>query len=899
MSLKKAVKKVEAAALGLLFAISSGATTSAAPDFDAIQADPPIEAVTNAEPETAPGEVLVKFKALQVPDRLPESHKIQVLRSMLPAAADRALADLGADVIRADALTGLLHLSFDRKTSVAEAIKLLDETGAVEYAEPNYRIRVVQTNTQAIASPPDVNPPLQAGTPSARAAVAPNDPRFKEQWALHNTGQTGGSVDADIDATDAWGFRTDGSAAVVAVLSSGIDYTHVDLAGNMWKNPGETSCTDKIDNDANGYIDDCYGIDTYLDSGNPMDDNGIGTHAAGIVGAVGNNAKGVSGVAWKAKLMGLRFLDAEGWGWTADAVQAIEYAIRIKIKNNYRMILLSEQISAPYSKALYDSLAKAQTNGLLVVTGARQSNDYQDVWSWYPGSYDLPNIITVTGTDANDYRSNQGHGSIVVDLGAPGTNILSTWLTNTYKLQTGTTQAAAHVAGAAALAWSANPTKTWKHVKELILNSAENGLRGFDWWLNMTNGRLNLHSSLVATAVNKPAIFSVSPAVTEKGQPVTLTGINFGTSATGHTISHVLPECSYTFPGSAIVSWKDEKIITQVSDTCRYGRGLLKVSAGSTAVARGAMFRVNRNPDGYLMWIDPTYQGSTLMEHEEAAFAQIGNYMWIIGGRSYYGSQTGNVERFSLLTMRGEVRPEWEMPLPVRQAGAAAIGSKIYVVGGYDDVTKRSVSALQIFDTTTNTWKRGRNLPKALAQPSVVSVSNKLWVMGGRDPNNLGLKTNYLYDPATNQWQTKASLPIKRAYAGVATPIAGQIWLVSGYTESGGSWYRTKDIMTYTIATNTWDIRDDIPLNGEHAAGGVINIGAKVFALYGDGDWEAGEWLANPKVGAGNGWYRNIGRGSSSDFSMGTYTPMLGKIGTTVYMISGSRGHAVFKFTSP
>ena len=216
--------------------------------------------------------------------------------------------------------------------------------------------------------------------------ATPNDPRFAEQWALNNTGQTGGEADADIDAPEAWNIRTDASSTIVAVLGTGIDYKHADLAANMWKNPGETSCTDGIDNDGNGYVDDCYGVDAYLNSGDPLDDNGWGTHMAGIVGAVGNNGKGIAGIAWKSKLMALRFLDADGWGWVADAVQCIDYAIKIKDKNSYpRMVLLSDQISAAYSKALYDILNVAQTKGILVVTGSRTSNDFQDVWPWYPG----------------------------------------------------------------------------------------------------------------------------------------------------------------------------------------------------------------------------------------------------------------------------------------------------------------------------------------------------------------------------------------------------------------------------------------------------------------------------------------------------------------------------------
>lgn len=889
MSTKTYLIKAEAIALGVLLAASGDITAAATSNLDLLQNSPQQPATKVTKPQWASGELLVKYKGVKIPNELPETGKLSAMRSILPAAADQVMGMLQAEVVAANSMTGLVHVRFKANMSVQEAASLLMRTGSVAYAEPNYRVKGGQAGVI----------PITADAPRlaiAAAAVTPNDPRFAEQWALNNTGQTGGEADADIDAREGWGLRTDASTTIVGVLGSGIAYTHVDLAANRWTNPGEV-CNNGVDDDSNGYKDDCYGIDAYLNSGNPLDDNGWGTHMAGIVGAVGNNAKGIAGVAWKAKLMGLRFLDADGWGWVADAVQCIDYAIKIKDKNSYpRMVLLSDQITGPYSKALYDILKTAETKGILVVTGSRSSNDNQDIWPWYPGSYGLPNIITVSSSNETDRREGAGYGYSSVDLAAPGTNILSTWLANTYKLGSGTSLAAAHVAGASALVWSKNPTMNWKHVKGLILNSAEDGLHGsFYWGYSLTEGRLNLNSSLSVSPTVKPAVFAVNPALTQQGQNITITGINFGNTATGRSIKLIGDNCTYAYPAASIVSWANEKIVTKVPGTCRWGEGLLTVNIGTTQAARGAYFRVNPNPDNSLRWLSPTYQGRTLMEHTEAASAQIGSDIWIIGGRSFYNEQTGSIERFSLLTMRGEVRPEWEMPMPVIQAGAAAIGNKIYVVGGFDDNSDKYVSALQIFDTTTGIWTRGRNLPQALSQPSVVSVSNKLWVIGGRDPNNTGLKTTYLYDPTANTWATKAPLPLKRAYAGVATPVAGQIWLVSGYTESGGSWYRTKDVLAYTISANTWDIRDDIPLQGEHAAGGVINIGGKVFALYGDGDWGAGEWLVKPGPAAGLAWFRNIDRQGS----MGTYTPMLGKLGNTVYMISGSREHQVFKFESP
>jgi len=147
-----------------------------------------------------------------------------------------------------------------------------------------------------------------------QAAVIPNDTRFSELWGLHNTGQTGGTPDADIDAPEAWNLATGSSDVVVGVIDTGVDYNHTDLNDNIWTNPGETP-GDGVDNDGNGYIDDVHGINSITGSGNPMDDNATtyhGTHCAGTIGAEGNNSAGVAGVCWTVKIMALKFLAAGG-----------------------------------------------------------------------------------------------------------------------------------------------------------------------------------------------------------------------------------------------------------------------------------------------------------------------------------------------------------------------------------------------------------------------------------------------------------------------------------------------------------------------------------------------------------------------------------------------------------
>src|SRR5258705_13925890 len=156
---------------------------------------------------------------------------------------------------------------------------------------------------------------------------APNDPRYADgtQWSLNNLGQNGGQNDADIDAPEAWNIRSGADNVIVAVVDTGVRYTHEDLAANMWRNPGEIP-DNGIDDDHNGYTDDVHGVDLVYEDGYPIDEDGHGSHVAGIIAGVGNNGRGIVGVAWRAKIMALKFLDANGEGYTSDSVIAVDYA---------------------------------------------------------------------------------------------------------------------------------------------------------------------------------------------------------------------------------------------------------------------------------------------------------------------------------------------------------------------------------------------------------------------------------------------------------------------------------------------------------------------------------------------------------------------------------------------
>ncbi len=272
-------------------------------------------------------------------------------------------------------------------------------------------------------------------------ATIPNDPQFSDLWGMHNTGQSGGTADADIDAPEAWDINTDAENIVVAIIDTGIDYGHEDLVNNIWYNLGEDADGDGrvlefingqwvfdpgdengIDDDGNGYIDDFVGWDFINNDNDPFDGNNHGTHCAGTVGADGNNNIGVAGVCWNVQLAALKFLSDGGWGYTSDAVEALNYAVAMNmpISNN-------SWGGGNFSNTLYAALQNANNNGHLFVAAAGNNygndNDNNPV---YPASYDNENIIAVASLDRYDNLSPfSNYGATTVDLGAPGSSILS------------------------------------------------------------------------------------------------------------------------------------------------------------------------------------------------------------------------------------------------------------------------------------------------------------------------------------------------------------------------------------------------------------------------------------------------------------------------------------------
>ena len=325
---------------------------------------------------------------------------------------------------------------------------------------------------------------------------------------MKNTGQTGGTPDADIDAPEAWDICTGGSSVVVAVIDSGIDYNHVDLQANIWTNAGEMGGgkeTNKIDDDGNGYEDDWHGWNFVNGNNDPIDTYDPlyhGTHVAGTIGGIGNNDEGVVGVCWTVKLMALRA------STTGQYVNAIDYS-------TYNGAFVSNNSwSVPDSSLLEAAINRARTNGKLFVTSAGNNNlNNNDINPTYPQCYDLDNIISVLATDHNDALSSFSNwGPYSVDVGAPGgtdlypsqatRNIFSTMRFDHYQYMSGTSMATPHVAGLAALIKAKHSGWDWWKVKTILMNTVD--MKGPLSGRCVTQGRINAYNAVTAPNPNLP-----------------------------------------------------------------------------------------------------------------------------------------------------------------------------------------------------------------------------------------------------------------------------------------------------------------------------------------------------------------------------------------------------------
>ncbi len=389
------------------------------------------------------------------------------------------------------------------------------ESGSILKVQKNFIIKTMKNPTlhtalqKYLADHPDqVNAPLadardNPAIPNAPTVGSGADPLFAKQWGM-----------SDIGLQNALKINPGSNNIIVAVIDTGVDYTHEDLLPNMWRNTKEIP-DNGIDDDNNGYVDDIVGWD-FLDNDNkPYDlaaaslgdilnggNPGHGTHCAGNVAARGNNGIGISGVAPNAQIMALRFIGEQGT--TAAAIKSIRYAVDngAKVLSNSWGSEGEDSADADENQALRDAIQYAQDHDVLFVAAAGNStinNDTSDKRG-YPASYDHANIISVAAVDVqNKIASFSNYGATTVDIGAPGVKVFSTTVGGKYSDSVipmlganwdGTSMACPHVAGAAALYWSAHPEKTYAQVKAAILASAISipSLQG----KTLTGGKLNV-----------------------------------------------------------------------------------------------------------------------------------------------------------------------------------------------------------------------------------------------------------------------------------------------------------------------------------------------------------------------------------------------------------------------
>jgi subtilisin family serine protease len=282
-----------------------------------------------------------------------------------------------------------------------------------------------------------------------------------------------------IKAPCAWDWATTGSNNVkVCIIDTGIDYNHVDLKNNIWNNPLEFGKVPNVDDDRNGYKDDIHGINAITNTGNPFDDNNHGTHVAGTIGAIRNNA-GAVGVSQKVKIIACKFLDASGSGYISDAIKCINYCKGIyererkaSVANQLTGIYSNSWAGGGFSSILYNAIKATDvgyTRGLFIAAAGNSGVD-NDVSFTYPASYDLPNIISVAATDSTDTLAYfSSYGLKTVDLAAPGVSIYSSIPGNRYAQYSGTSMATPHVAGASALIAALRVNATSAQIKGAIL----------------------------------------------------------------------------------------------------------------------------------------------------------------------------------------------------------------------------------------------------------------------------------------------------------------------------------------------------------------------------------------------------------------------------------------------
>jgi thermitase len=366
----------------------------------------------------------------------------------------------------ADAVSGQLLVGFDGDVSAAAQRHVVERAGGrlvrrlahiggtvVHVRDKHLALSVLRRRLHALNGVRYAEPDYYLKT-----STTPDDPLYAQQYSEAASGP--GAVGAPV----AWTAHT--SCAKVAVLDTGAQYDHPDLKGNIWHNPREVAGNDK-DDDHNGYVDDYYGVNIPKGRDSATDDDGHGTHVAGIIGGRGNNATGISGTCWKASIIPVKFMNSRGKGSSSAAASGIDYAVRMGAK-----VVNGSFGASSKSTALADAVDYAQKQGVLLVFAAGNDGTSNDAAPEYPAAFTNTNIISVAAvTTTGALASFSNYGVKSVDLGAPGDGILSTYLGSKYKVLSGTSMAAPIVAAAAAMLRSRDAHLSYGQIRSALLSS--------------------------------------------------------------------------------------------------------------------------------------------------------------------------------------------------------------------------------------------------------------------------------------------------------------------------------------------------------------------------------------------------------------------------------------------
>jgi subtilisin family serine protease len=423
-----------------------------------------------------PGEIIIKFKE-DVTLEISNSNSIEItgidtidyLNNLFKVREIKLTILSGikpkdTELVKIIGLDRIYTFEIDQEINIQEACKLYNDNSYIEYAEPSYY---------------------------GQGCITPNDTNFNLKWGLHNTGQTGGSADADIDAPDGWDIETGEQGVKIAIIDSGIEYTHSDLSSRIWINYGDP--INGVDDDGNGLTDDYRGWDFVNNDNDPNDNhyNSHGTHCAGIAGAATNNNLGVAGVDWNSKLMAVKSMKSNNVILWIDAAEGLTYAADMGAD-----IISMSWSGTGSSQTLKDAIDYAYGKGCILVAANGNSGTSSP---YIPASYG--NTIAVGATDHNDERWASSNYGYHLDLVAPGVDIYSTMRSNSYGYITGTSMSTPMVAGAAALLKAQDHTYTQAQIFTILTTTTDDEVGDPsedtpDFDIYHGHGRLNLYKAL-------------------------------------------------------------------------------------------------------------------------------------------------------------------------------------------------------------------------------------------------------------------------------------------------------------------------------------------------------------------------------------------------------------------